>query len=164
MEGTKTNVWSFFWTKVNSFPLIISLLYNSSFSYLQSLVPRFNEVTIQTLIDPLRSYSDGQTIVDMKKQISKTTLQVISWVNMNFIMFPWSITLLFQVAFGTDFNKDPFVQSLIGDNDLLYLLSNTMEGINLQNKIPFIPVSTESLHWKNLFFFSIIVLETIFSL
>ena len=34
-----------------------------------------------------------------------------------------------QVAFGTDFSQDQYVQSLIGDKELLFLMNKTMEGM-----------------------------------
>ena len=34
-----------------------------------------------------------------------------------------------QVAFGADFSKDQYVQSLAGEKGLTYLLDNTLEGI-----------------------------------
>ena len=55
---------------------------------------------------------------------------------------PTNIFILFvQVAFGTDFSKDPFVRGLCGDKDLLYFLDCIFEGIFLQVQNPLIPVS-----------------------
>ena len=50
------------------------------YSYLQSLVPRFNEVIQEVLIDHLKICADGETTVDMKEQFATTTSRVISWV------------------------------------------------------------------------------------
>ena len=40
-----------------------------------------------------------------------------------------SMAICLQVAFGTDFSQDPYVKSLTGNGGLLYLLSNTLEGV-----------------------------------
>ena len=34
-----------------------------------------------------------------------------------------------QVAFGQDFTKDQYVQSLFGDKGLLYLMAHCLEGV-----------------------------------
>ena len=49
-------------------------------SYLQTLVPHFNEVIQRVLIDHLKMCADGQTTVDMKELFAITASQVISWV------------------------------------------------------------------------------------
>ena len=50
------------------------------FSYLQSLVPSFNEVTKCVLIDDIEKLADGVTVVDMNKKFAFITLQIISFV------------------------------------------------------------------------------------
>ena len=50
-------------------------------SYLQSLVPRFNEVAQQVFIKDLKQCVD--TVVDMKHKFSLITLYIISGVNCN---------------------------------------------------------------------------------
>ena len=48
-----------------------------------------------------------------------------------------------QVAFGTDFSQDPYVQSLTGTGGLQYLLSNTLEGVMKLLVNPMLNVSVE---------------------
>ena len=55
--------------------------YHAFCSYLNSLVPMFNKVTREHLIDNLRSRADGETVVDMLTEFNTTTLQVISMVS-----------------------------------------------------------------------------------
>ena len=50
------------------------------YSHLNSLVPQFNKVAKEQLIDNLGSRADGETVVDMLKEFNSTTLQVISVV------------------------------------------------------------------------------------
>ena len=47
---------------------------------MNSLVPQFNKVAREHLIDNLRERADGKTVVDMLKEFGSTTLQVISVV------------------------------------------------------------------------------------
>ena len=49
-------------------------------SHLDTLVPQFNKVAREFLIDNLRERADGKTVVDMWNEFGKTTLQVISVV------------------------------------------------------------------------------------
>ena len=51
------------------------------YSHLNSLVPVFNKVTKEHLIDNLRSRADGETVVDMLKEFGNATLQMISIVS-----------------------------------------------------------------------------------
>ena len=44
-------------------------------------------------------------------------------------MWQAEVTLYMQVAFGTDFSKDQYVQSLAGDKGLTYLMSHCLEGL-----------------------------------
>ena len=46
-----------------------------------------------------------------------------------------------QVAFGADFERDPFVQSQAGKEGLTSLLTDTFEGIQLVNDYPFVKVT-----------------------
>ena len=93
-------------------------------------MPQFNKVATEHLIDNLRTRADGKTVVDMRKEFGSTTLQVISWVCVLYTSsFMWYDAQFVQVAFGMDFSQDPYVQSLAGDKGLLFLLSNTLEGM-----------------------------------
>ena len=57
------------------------LCFFNFFSHLNSLVPVFNKVAKEHLIDNLRSRADGETVVDMLTEFNTTTLQVISVVS-----------------------------------------------------------------------------------
>lgn len=46
-----------------------------------------------------------------------------------------------QVAFGTDFSKDQYVQSLAGDKGLIYLMSHCLEGLMKTLENPLLTVS-----------------------
>ena len=48
------------------------------------------------------------------------------------------MTTLQQVAFGIDFERDPYVQSLAGKEGLTSLLSNVSKGLELTQFIPLI--------------------------
>ena len=50
-------------------------------SHLTSLVPQINKVAREHFIDNLRSRADGETVVDMLKEFSRATLDVISVVS-----------------------------------------------------------------------------------
>ena len=46
-----------------------------------------------------------------------------------------------QVAFGADFERDPFVQSLAGEEGLTSLLTKAFDGVQLVNDYPFVKVT-----------------------
>ena len=45
-----------------------------------------------------------------------------------------------QVAFGSDFQHDPFVLSLLGNKDLNYLVFNVLESVDKCVKNPLVVV------------------------
>ena len=46
-----------------------------------------------------------------------------------FVMTCVYVFVCVQIAFGMDFSKDQYVQSLAGEKGLMYLLDNTLKGM-----------------------------------
>ena len=44
------------------------------------------------------------------------------------------------MVFGTDFAQDQYIQSLVGDKGMLYLLNHTLQGIMKQILNPLVSV------------------------
>ena len=66
--------------KGNYYAGFFSNCFYSLFSFLRGLVPIFNSVAANDLIDPLRAKADGTTEVIMKHEFSRVGLQVTSQV------------------------------------------------------------------------------------
>ena len=98
---------------------------------------------MKDLIDPLRAKADGTTSVAMKTEFSRVSLQVISEVWSHPVV-PHPLTPS-QVAFGADFERDPFVQNLAGKDGLTPLIKTAFDGVGKAFLIPLQQVMTDNI-------------------